>query len=100
MFSYLQIVLCPSAGPGSAHFQTPLTATAEAIDNIALALPHNFHIDRDWPGLYAIVCPSTRQVSYATAGNHCFGRGAAFVDAGAPYMFAFDDGRLPSRLGQ
>jgi len=75
-------------------FDTPLAAAAKALDDIAFALAHNAHIDRNRPCLHAIVCPALCKIGHAPAGNHRFRGRAALIDARSSHMYPLDQRRF------
>jgi hypothetical protein len=77
-----------------------LAATAKALDNVTLALADCFHIHRHRVGLHAIVGGSPGQVGYPRTGDHRLGGRAALVDAGTAQVLAFNEGCLPTSVGQ
>src|SRR5258708_21678388 len=79
-------------------FDAPLAAVAKAVHNVALALPHLDHINRDRAGMDTIISTSPSEIGYPRAGNHGLGGGTAHVDASASNMFPLDEGGLPSRF--
>src|ERR1035437_3442245 len=64
-----------------------LAAIAKAVDDIALALPHAFHVDADVAGMNAIISASPRQIRDAGAGDHGLRGSASLIDAGTADMF-------------
>jgi hypothetical protein len=77
-------------------FDTSLAAIAETVYNITFALAHFDHIDCYRPGVYAVVSAAPGEISHASAGNHRLGGCAAFINAGAPYMYSLNNGGSPS----
>src|ERR1700733_443638 len=67
-----------------------LAAVAKAVHDVALALPHAFHVDADGSGVHAIAGAPPRQRRHARAGDHGFRRRATLVHAGSAHMLAFD----------
>src|ERR1035438_885239 len=68
-----------------------LAGIAETLYDIALALPHAFHVDADVAGVNAIIRASPRQISDAGAGDHRLGGSASYVDASTADILALDD---------
>src|SRR6266487_2969445 len=48
--------------------------------------------------MHTIVSCSSCKVSYTRTGDHCFGRGAALVYAGAPHVHSLNNGSFPTRF--
>jgi hypothetical protein len=76
-----------------------LAAIAETVYDIPFALSHLDHIYCYRASVHAVVSATPRQVGHAGAGNQCLGGCAAFINAGATYMYAFNDGDFPSGPG-
>src|SRR5258708_574337 len=74
-----------------------LDAASKVLDNLALALANFPHLDADGTSVHAVVRAPARQVRDAPAGDHGLGRGASLIDAGAAYVFPFDESRAHSR---
>ena len=81
-------------------FDTLLASVAPAGNYVALALANHLHIDANWTSVYAVVCRAPGEIGHSRAGNHGLGWCAALVDAGAPNVFALDDGGFAPRSGQ
>src|SRR5262249_14809515 len=81
-------------------FDAALAAIAETVDDVALALANSFHVNGDGPGAHAIVGSAASQVGHAAASDHGLGGRAALVDACTAHVFAFDESRALSGLGQ
>jgi len=72
-------------------FDARLSAIAEAVDDLALAVSNFHHVNGDRPGMDAVVGSAPGKVGNAGAGDHGFSRSAANVNARAPHVLAFDE---------
>src|ERR1019366_3249342 len=72
----------------------------KAVDDIALALAHAFHVNADVAGVNAIIGASPREVSDAGAGDHGLGGSASLIDAGPADMFTLDESGVHAGFSQ
>src|SRR5262249_31569446 len=69
---------------------------AKAIDNALLSSAHCSHVHCDRSGVYAVVCRTTREVSYSRAVEHGLGRRASDVNTCAADRSALNDCGFPA----
>src|SRR5215831_14130668 len=70
------------------------------MHDVALALAHTNHIHARGADMDAVIgCPASK-IGDATAGDHGFGRSAAFIDASASDLLAFDECGLEAGRGE
>src|SRR5205807_504029 len=67
-----------------------LATGAEAVHNLAFALPHPLHVNADRAHLDSVIRGAARQVCHPRASNHGLGWRTAFVDASAADVHALD----------
>src|SRR6267154_801699 len=77
-----------------------LASAAKQIHNVPFAFADAKHVHANGPGVNAIVGATAREVRNAAARDHCFRRCAAFVDAGAADMLAFNKRRPHAGCGE
>ena len=77
-----------------------MTAIAEAVYDVALALPDAFHIDVDGSRVNTVANASPREIGDASARDHGFGWRAALIDAGSTHMLTFDQRGAKSGSGE
>src|SRR5699024_8461714 len=70
-------------------FDAVATTFPKHLDDIASALPYNWHVDGDVTGVHAIVFGAIGEVRHTTRCDECFGWCAAPVHTGATSVFPF-----------
>src|SRR5215472_15632061 len=65
----------------------PLTAAAEAFDDVAFTFPDPWQIDTDWAGTHSIIGTPASKVGDASTCHHSLGGSATLIHTGASHVF-------------
>src|SRR5258708_8064224 len=72
--------------------EAPLAAAAEAVDDVAFALPDALHVHANIASVNAVVRPTPSKIGDPRARDHRLGRCAAFIDARSSDVYALNQG--------